>query len=69
MGELKEPDIDISQRKFASFLKMAGGLLNSESMDIKFGQAGAYDNSEVAPNRNRAPGSRVRDKNSARKGK
>ena len=68
MEDLKDPDSDIPQGKFPCFLKWADGLLNSGPLGRQLGRSGVYDNSAVALNRNRIPGSMVRDKNSARKG-
>ena len=46
------------------------GFLISEATDSQFWNAGVYDSSAISLNRNRIPGSRVRnDKNNARKGK
>ena len=59
----------IFPREISDFLKGSGGLLNSEALDIQFGQSDVYDNSPATPHHNRAPGTRARDKNNARKRK
>ena len=49
---------------------MAYELLNSDAEEEEFGIADVYYSSEISLNRNRTPGTWVRnDKNNARKGK
>ena len=55
--------------EFPNFIKREFELLNSESMDSKFGQSDVYGNSIAKLNRNRDPGSMARDKKNATNGK
>ena len=67
MGDLEEPNGDISHG-FSNFSKGSNALLNSASLYRQFGQSVVYYSSEAILNRNRVPGSRVRDKNNANDG-